>query len=85
MLCVGSGAQLRALAARTPDLDWVAATGFGQARHQSRHVADMVGVQVAEEDLGRGRHGQLQAVEVGQRPGPQIEEKEVPLLVAHLD
>ncbi len=85
VLGVGGCTQFGTLAARSPDLDRVAASGLGQAPHQCGHVPDMVGVQVRQEYLRRGGDRQVQAVEVGNRPRTQVEEEEVTLLVAHLD
>ena len=85
MLGVGAGSQIWCLPGGSPDLDRVAATGLGQAPHKGRHVADVVGVQVGQEHLRRGRHRQTQTVVVGQGTGPEVEEEQVPIGVAHLD
>ncbi len=68
-----------------PHLHGVAAPGLGEAPQQRRHVADVVGVQVRQEDLGRRRDRQAETVEVGQRARPQVEEEEVTLRIADLD
>ena len=78
-------AQVGILVGSAPDLDGVHPPSLRQAPHETGDVADVVSVEVGQEHLGRGLDRQREGVEVGQRSGPEVEEEEVPLRVAHLD
>ena len=82
---VGVRAEVVLLAGRSPHLHRVAAPGLRQAPEQGGHVADVVGVEVGEEDLGGGGDREAEAVEVGEGARPEVEEEEVLLGVADLD
>ena len=75
----------RVVAATTPDLDRVDPAGLREASQEPRDVADVIGVQVRQEDPGRGLHRQSERVEVREGAGAQVEEEEVLLRVADLD
>ena len=61
VLAEGREAQRRVLVAAAPDLDGVDPAGLREAAQQPGDVADVVGVQVREEDLGRGLHREAAA------------------------
>ncbi|MCZ7537482.1 MAG: hypothetical protein M5T61_17290 [Acidimicrobiia bacterium] len=85
VLGVGEGAEVVVLAGRAPHLDRVAAAGLGEAPQQRGHVAHVVGMEVGQEHLRRRGDRQAEPVEVGERPGAEVEEEEVAFGVAHLD
>ena len=85
VLAEGREPQGGILAATAPDLDGIDPAGLREAAQQPRDVADVVGVEVREEDLGRGLDRESQRVEVCEGARAQVEEEEVLLGVADLD
>ena len=85
MAGVGLGAEPLVFTGWSPDLHRITPTGLREAPQQGRHVADMIGVQMGQEDLRRRRHRQSEPVEVGQRARAEVEEEEVLLGIADLD
>ena len=81
----GREPERRVLVAAAPDLDRIDPAGLREAAQQPGDVADVIGVQVREEDLGRGLHRESQRVEVREGTRAQVEEEEVLLGVADLD
>ena len=77
--------QRRVLVAAAPDLHRIDPPHLREAPQQPRDVADVIGVQMRQEDLGRGFHREPERVEVRERAGAQVEEEEVLLGVADLD
>jgi hypothetical protein len=81
----GTSSERHELARRTPHLDRIGTATLRETPQQRRHVANMIRVQMRQEQLRRRRHRQTQPVEVRQRPRAEIEEEEVAFVVADFD